>query len=141
MICPDINLLLYANFSTFPQHKDAKTWWDSTLSGTDQVRIGHVVVMGFLRISTNKKVFNPPLSMDQAVAVVDAWLNQPNVELIAPSETHWTNLKLMLSSGNAGSNLTTDAHIAALAADYGLIVYSNDTDFGRFSGITVHNPL
>lgn len=79
--------------------------------------------------------------MEQALQVVDGWLGQPNVELIAPADIHWDNLKTMLKSGEAGSNLTTDSHIAALAADYGLIVYSNDTDFARFPGIAFHNPL
>ena len=141
MICPDINLLLYASFNTFPDHDKAKAWWDDLLSGTAQVRIGHTVILGFIPIATNHKVFSTPITMDQAIDVVDGWLSQPHVELIPPAKTHWTNLKSMLESSNATSNLTTDAHIAALAADYGLTVYSNDTDFGRFSGIKVHNPL
>ena len=141
MICPDVNLLLYAVFRSFPQHFEAKAWWDGVLSGIDPVRLGHVVVLGFLRISTNSRVFSTPLTMTQAVQVVEGWLDQPNVELLAPADTHWSNLKLMLSDGKAGSNLTTDAHIAALAADYGLTIYSNDTDFGRFSGVQYRNPL
>jgi len=141
MICPDINILLYAHFRSFPQHTNAMRWWDGVLSGTSPVRIGHVVILGFLRISTNRKVFALPLTMSQAIQVVDGWLSQPNVKLIAPSDTHWINLKTMLTSSHAGSNLTTDAHIAALAGDYGMTVYTNDTDFGRFSGIKFHNPL
>lgn len=47
----------------------------------------------------------------------------------------------MLRTSHVGSNLTTDAHIAALAADYGLIVHTNDADFSRFPGIQCINPL
>jgi len=141
VICPDINLLLYAVFSTFPQHGKAKAWWDGILSGSQTVRIGHAVVLGFVRITTNRRVFSTPLTTSEALQVVDGWLEQPNVELIAPANAHWGNLKNMISKGNAGSNLTTDAHIAALAADYGLIVHSNDTDFARFPDIKVINPL
>lgn len=141
MICPDINLLLYAIFSTYPEHAKAKSWWDGILSSSQPVRIGHVVILGFLRISTNRRVFTTPLTATQAIQVVDGWLRQPNVELIAPADAHWDNLKTMISKGNAGSDLTTDAHIAALAADYGLIVHSNDTDFARFPNIKVVNPL
>lgn len=141
MICPDINLLLYATFDSFPRHFDAKTWWDGLLSSSQGVRLGHVVVLGFIRMSTNRSMFSPPLTMQQAIQVVDGWLQQPNVEMIGPSDRHWNNLKTMLVSANAGSNLTTDAHLAALAADYGLVIYSNDTDFGRFANVQWRNPL
>ena len=47
----------------------------------------------------------------------------------------------MLVSGSVGGNLTTDAHIAAVASENGLVIYSNDTDFARFLNIKVVNPL
>jgi toxin-antitoxin system PIN domain toxin len=141
VICPDINLLLYATFSTYKQHPKANQWWNSILSGSQNVSLSHVVVLGFIRIATHPKVFSSPLTLNQAIDVVDGWLKQPNVELIAPSPHHWENLKKMLIAGDSGGNLVTDAHIAALAADYGLIIYSNDTDFARFSGIKWVNPL
>lgn len=141
MICPDVNLLLYAIFRSYPQHIRAKAWWDGVLSSSLAVSLGHVVVLGFLRISTSSRVFAQPLTMPQAVAVVDAWLAQPNVGLLSPAGCHWENLKAMLHAANAGSHLTTDAHIAALAADYGLIIHTNDTDFARFPGVKCVNPL
>ena len=141
MICPDVNLLLYATFSTYPQNDATKAWWDHTLSSAHPVRIGHVVLLGFIRISTHPRVFSIPLTLDQSINVVEGWLGQPNVELIAPAGTHWDNLKAMLEAGATGGNLTTDAHIAALAADYGLIIYSNDTDFARFPNIKFVNPI
>ncbi|MBT5706145.1 MAG: PIN domain-containing protein [Verrucomicrobia bacterium] len=128
-------------FSTFPEHSKAKTWWDKTLSGSQPVRLAYVVILGFVRISTNRRVLSDPLTVVQAVQVVDGWIQQPNVEFIAPADGHWSNLKTMISKSNAGSNLITDAHIAASAADYGLIVYSNDTDFARFPSIKTVNPL
>jgi predicted nucleic acid-binding protein len=79
--------------------------------------------------------------MDQATGVVSGWLAQPNVRLIAPAATHWENLKAALAAGNCGSNLTTDAHLAALAADYGLVIHSNDTDFARFPDLKWVNPI
>jgi len=141
VICPDINLLLYATFTAYPEHARAKAWWDGVLSSSQQVRLGHVVVLGFIRISTHRRVLTVPLTTAQAILVVDGWLQQPNVEIIAPANAHWDNLKAMLLQGNAGGNLTTDAHIAALAADYGLVVHSNDTDFARFPNVKVVNPL
>ena len=61
--------------------------------------------------------------------------------MILPFAGIFQKVKNMLRISHAGSNLTTDAHIAALAADYGLIVFTNDTDFARFPGIQIANPL
>lgn len=141
MICPDVNLLLYAVSDIFPQHTKAKAWWESVLSGSVPVGLPHVVILAFLRIGTNRRTFSTPMTMDQAIEFVDAWLAQPNVQIVAPSGSHWEILKDMLKEGNIGSNLTTDAHIAALASEYGMVVYSNDADFARFPNIKTINPL
>jgi predicted nucleic acid-binding protein len=42
---------------------------------------------------------------------------------------------------SAGGNLTTDAHLAALAVETRSVVYTTDTDFVRFSGVKWVNPL
>jgi hypothetical protein len=141
VICPDINLLLYAINESFPQHRVAKAWWDSVLSGAEAVGLGHVVLLGFLRLATHRRVFVEPLTMGQAIEVVDGWLAQPNVRLLPPAETHWDVWRGMLQAGAPGASLVTDAHIAALAAEYGMVLYSNDADFARFPGVRVVNPL
>ena len=46
-----------------------------------------------------------------------------------------------LRAGSAGSNLVTDAQIAAIASRTGGSVYSCDHDFGRFPRIDWTNPL
>ena len=45
-----------------------------------------------------------------------------------------------MTTGTAG-NLTSDAHLAALAVETGATVYSADTDFKRFASVRHHNPL
>jgi uncharacterized protein len=47
----------------------------------------------------------------------------------------------LLIHAGAGGNFCTDALIAASAAEYGGTVYSNDSDFTRFPGISWLNPL
>jgi predicted nucleic acid-binding protein len=42
--------------------------------------------------------------------------------------------------GSAG-NLTTDAHLAALAIEHGAELCSSDTDFSRFAGLRWADPL
>lgn len=50
-------------------------------------------------------------------------------------------LRRLLESTGVGANLTTDAHIAALAFEHGFTVASNDADFARFEGVRLTNPL
>ncbi len=46
----------------------------------------------------------------------------------------------MIGWGPAG-NLTTDAHLAAIAIEHQAQICSNDSDFSRFPGLRWHNPL
>ncbi len=48
--------------------------------------------------------------------------------------------KLLEPLGSAG-NLTSDAHLAALAIEHGAELYSCDTDFARFEGLRWTDPL
>lgn len=95
----------------------------------------------FLRISTHPKIFENPLKPNQATQIVDLWLLQPNVEFLSPNEESWNTFKDFWVNSQGGSNLSTDAHIASVALNHGLIVYSNDTDFARFPSLKWLNPI
>ena len=141
MILPDVNLLVYAVDETSSFHKAAHRWLDNALSSTDPVGLCYPTMLGFIRLITNRRIFSNPLSLEEAAAFVDAWLEQPNVSIVVPTPRHWPLVKdLLIASGTAG-NLTTDAHIAALAVEHGFTVYSNDADFGRFQKVKWVNPL
>jgi uncharacterized protein len=141
MILVDTNLLVYAVDSLAPQHPKAHTWLDESLSGITPVGLPWIVITGFLRITTNHRIMRNPLQAEQALLCVDRWLQQPCVAALNPGERHWGILqKLLHDSGTAG-NLTTDAHIAAIAIEHGYTVYSADNDFRRFSGLSHVNPL
>lgn len=141
MMLVDANLLIYAVNEDAPYHREAKAWWESVLSGNKVVGIPWVVALAFMRITTNARIFPTPLSADQAITYIDEWLEHPVTKLVSPGDQHWYILRnLLLSSGMAG-NLTTDAHIAALALEQGYAVYSADNDFKRFTGVRHVNPL
>ncbi|MDZ7759515.1 MAG: type II toxin-antitoxin system VapC family toxin [Desulfovermiculus sp.] len=141
MILVDVNLLLYAVNKDLPGHNRARMWFEQTLSGTERVGLPWVVLLAFLRITTNKRVFENPLPIESAVAYIDEWLQQPVVNIIGPGQGHWNILRNLLFVHGTGGNLTTDVHIAALAIEYGAQIYSADNDFKRFSGIRHVNPI
>jgi toxin-antitoxin system PIN domain toxin len=141
MICPDVNLLLYAVDTGSSHHVEAKRWWEGALSSSATVVLAHVVVIGFIRLATHAKVFERPLRLDEALGLVDGWLAMPNVRWVSPGGQHWDLLKRNLRVAGTAGNLTTDAHIAAVAAEFGLVVHTNDQDFGRFPAVKWVNPL
>ena len=141
MILVDANLLIYAINADSPPHPEARSWLEETLSGTTSVGLAWIVTLAFVRITTRSGIIRSPLSPEEALAYVDSWLRQPFVEAVAPGEKHWSIFRnLTLATGTAG-NLTSDAHLAALAIEHGCEVYSTDNDFKRFPGIVHVNPL
>ncbi|MDP1611567.1 MAG: type II toxin-antitoxin system VapC family toxin [Sulfuritalea sp.] len=141
MILVDANLLIYAVNKDLPQHKQARAWWEGALSGAGDVGLPWVSLMAFLRICTNPRIFDSPLSPEQATSFIDEWLDRPNVRTVAPGPTHWAILKSLIRQAGTAGNLTTDAHIAALALEHGYTICSADNDFKRFPGVTHINPL
>ncbi len=141
MILVDANILLYAEDSLSPQHQKARVWWDDLLSQEDPVCLCWAVVSAFIRIGTNPRVFEQPLSLKQAIARVQSWLDQPCTRIVRPTENHWTYFQHMLIGGQALANLVTDAHLAALAIENGCSLASTDADFARFPKLKWFNPL
>lgn len=141
MILLDANLLIYAVNRDLPQHKVARNWLEKTFSDPDDVGLPWVSVLAFLRLSTNPRVFKAPLKVEEAIAYADEWMALPSVSLVVPGFRHWEIFKNLLAQSGTGGNLTTDAHIAALALEGGYAVYSADNDFRRFPGIRHVNPL
>lgn len=141
MILVDANILLYAEDECGPHHAKACSWWDAQLSGASAVCLCWTVIGAFIRIGTNPRVFERPLSLDQALERVQSWMGQPCARIVQPTERHWTVFQKMLRDGQASANLVTDAHLAALSVEYGCTLMSTDSDFSRFPGIRWKNPL
>jgi toxin-antitoxin system PIN domain toxin len=141
VILVDANLLLYAEDSLSAHHEVAREWWDSRLSGSSPVCLCWTVVNAFIRISTNPRIFEQPLSLNAALDRVHSWFAQPCVRLICATERHWPVFKGLLLEGQAHGNLVADAHIAALAMQHGCILMSSNADFARFDKLRWTNPL
>jgi len=63
------------------------------------------------------------------------------VTAIAPGPDHWRLLRSLLDAAGTAGNLTSDAHLAALALEHDCTIYSADYDFLRFPGVKHVNPL
>jgi toxin-antitoxin system PIN domain toxin len=141
MLLPDASLLLYAYDATSPFHDKARLWWETCLSGSETVILCPVVLAGFVRISTHPRVYENPLPVDVATDHAESWLESPPVRYVPlDSRDLLKAFDCLRHLGTAG-DLTTDALIAAIALRLGATVHSADTDFLRFPGLKVLNPL
>jgi len=141
MILPDVNLLLHAYNSDSSRHLAARRWWEGLLNGTRPVGLSWATVLGFIRIATHRQILTSPLPVAAACAHARAWLAQPYVAIIDPGARHAEILFGLLESLGTAGNLTTDAHLAALAIEHQAELHSTDADFSRFQGLRWINPL
>ena len=141
MILPDLNTLIYTYNSDSPLHDRARLWWESLMSNTTPIGLAWVVILGFVRIATHRKILEHPLPVETACDHARSWLAQPQVSIIHPGERHADVLFHLLETVGAAGNLTTDAHLAALAIEYNAELHTTDSDFARFEGLRWLNPL
>lgn len=137
----DANLLLYAMDASSPRHDAARRWLEAMLSGAETFAFTWAVLLAFVRIGTRPAVFERPLDADEALDVVDGWLAQPCATIVHPTDRHAAVLRELLRPVGTGGNLTTDAHLAALAVEHGAELCSCDADFSRFAGLRWRDPL
>ena len=137
----DLNVLLYAVNRDGPEHAPASAWLERTLAGSEPVALPWAVILGFLRVATSPRVFPKPLSPAAAMKVMDHWLAAPAAVTISPEDEHWRILRSLIERSGTAGNLTTDAHLAALAIEHGAELCSTDADFARFPALRWTNPL
>lgn len=141
MKLPDVNIFLYAADEASPRHREALAWVNETLAGSETVALAWATILGFIRISTNPAAFSGALAPETALKLVDSWLAQPSVTIVHPTERHAAVLREMLAPLGTAGNLTSDAHLAALAVEHGATLCSCDNDFSRFVGLQWVDPL
>ncbi len=141
MIILDVNLLLYAYNSAFPQHAQAKTWLERTLTAPSPVGLPWTTIVAFFRVGTNPRAFPNPLAPDEAIGIVSEWLAHPPVVLVEPGERHWEILQQLLLATKVRGPRMADAHLAALAIEHGATLCTTDRDFQLFPDLQMLNPL
>jgi toxin-antitoxin system PIN domain toxin len=141
VIVPDINLLVYAYNSDSPDHDPARKWWEGAMSGIQPVGLPWLVLLGYLRIMTSRRILTRPLTAAVALSQIRSWLEQPQTHILEPGPRHLDLLESLAVSARVTGELTTDLHLAAIAIEHRAELHSNDSDFGRFPGLRWINPL
>ncbi|MEO8503627.1 MAG: type II toxin-antitoxin system VapC family toxin [Acidobacteriota bacterium] len=141
MILVDANLLLYAHHPRAPEHARSRQWLEAVLSGHELVRFSWLTLWAFVRISTNSRVFEMPLTPGEAMSVVASLLAPRCAGVLEPGERHPEILDRLVRDGQSAGPLVMDAALAAIAIEHGATLCSTDRDFTRFAGLSWTNPL
>ena len=136
----DVNVLLYAVNEAEPRHVPARSWLDRSLSSPQTVGFAWIVLLAFLRPSTKVGLFPRPLSVGSAIGTVRAWVGDGPGIIVEPTPRHLDVLAGLLGPAGAGGNLTSDAHLAALAVEHDATVVTYDSDFHRYAGVRWTEP-
>lgn len=140
MVIVDANVLLYAVDRASAHHDTARSWLDAALAGSEAVGLAWIALLAFIRIGTNPSILPHPMTADEATGQVETWLGAPAAVVAQPTGRHAGLLRGLLRDSGTAGNLTTDAHLAALAVEHGADIVSYDRDFARYRGVRHRLP-
>lgn len=129
---PDVNVLIAAFRRDHHHHAVALEWLDAARAacaeGRASLALLPMVIAGFLRLVTNRRIFIEPDSIEDAVTFVDAVLDSPGVELQSCGE-EWPILRAKLIARGHKGNAVTDAWIASATESCSEHLVTFDRDF------------
>lgn len=141
MLLFDVNVLIYAANDLLPDHQRYRAWLSNLIDGQQSFGASDLVLSGFLRIVTNRKILRSPMDLEQALEMVQEIRKCATCVTINPGPRHWDIFINLCRKVDARGNLVADAYLAALAIESGCEWISSDRDFARFPGLRWRHPL
>ncbi len=136
----DVNIVLAAHRGDHPHFSAVRGWFDRLLAGDQSFSVPTIVWGSFLRLATNRRVFEVPTPRADAFAFVEATCAQPRHLLTSPGERHLALLRRLCDEADATGDLLPDAVLAAVAVEHGCEVVTLDRDFARFTSVRHLRP-
>ena len=139
MQLPDVNVLIYAHRADAPEHARYAAWLRGMTASAEPFAVSEIVLAGFMRLVTNKRIFGPPTPMGTAIMFCQRLATLPRAVMVRPTPRHW-EVFVDLCRKIEGP-LVSDAYLAALAIEHGCELITTDSDFARFPGLRWRHPL
>jgi uncharacterized protein len=99
-----------------------RAWFDETVAGDEPFAIPDLVWASFLRLTTNRRIFEVPTPRAHAFAFIEAACARP------------------VRRGRRGRRPLPDAVIGAVAVEYSCEHVTLDRDFARFPSVRHFRP-
>lgn len=138
----DTNILVYAHRRDSEWHEPAAALIRTLAENRVEWAIPWPCLHEFLAIVTHPRIYDPPSTTAQATGQVSAWLDSPSLVMLTETSDYWSTLCDLLLQSRIHGPLVHDARVATLCLAHGVTeLLTADRDFGRFSSLTVRNPL
>jgi toxin-antitoxin system PIN domain toxin len=141
MLCVDVNVLVDAFRLTAQSHRVVKPWLDDVVVGAEPVVVLPGVAASFIRIVTNRRIWQEPSAAITATAFLRALGDAPAVRRVEPGPGHVERfLGLVEQYGLTGDDVP-DAYLVACCLDLGATLVTSDRGFRRFPGLALREPM
>ena len=140
MILADVNVLVSAYRQDADYHSLCRGWLDRVIASDTLFGIAPLVLSAVVRITTNRRIFDPPSEIEHALLFCEVLLAQPHCNVVHPSGRHWSIFARLCREAAVRGNLVSDAWFAALAIEHGCEWITLDRDFARFAGLRWRHP-
>lgn len=144
MLVVDTNVLVYAADDAAPEQDRCRRQLETWRHGARPWHLTWNVVYEFLRVTTHPRVLHRPRVTSEAWSFVAALLASPSCSVLLPTGGHEVVLRSLLDEvgSSVRGNLHHDAHTVVVMREHGIRrIVTRDTDFHRFPGLEVIDPL
>lgn len=139
----DTNILVYAHFEDFPEHRVVRDFLHRHLKEGTLYYVGWQVYYEYIRLTTHPQVLRTPLTASKAAADLDSYWQSPRCQVLVETVDHLDHVnKLFKNIPSAKGNFIHDCHYAALLQEHGIkTIVTLDSDFKKFDFLKVINPV
>ena len=141
MQIPDVNVLIYAFRQDAVDHSRYRAWLLQLVESDGPFGLSEFACSGFLRIVTNRTIYNSPSTIEDAMLFIESLREQPNCVIVTPGAQHWRVFAGLCRTLGLSGQTIPDAYFAALAIESGNEWVTADRDFRRFPGLRWRHPL
>src|ERR1700679_1586279 len=108
MLMPDVNILIYAHREDEKRHEAYAKCLKTLIDGAEPFALSVLVAVGFVRIVTNRRIYEDPTPLPVALAFIEKMTTHPRCRTAIPSETPLGEPVRLCRATSATGNLAAD---------------------------------
>jgi predicted nucleic acid-binding protein len=142
MIGIDTCFLIDLYWEDSPRNKNARALF-SKIANNESVKVAvyYNCFNEFLHVITDSKRFENPLSVSEAISVIDYWCDIDRVTVLYPDDTSFKRTLAWMNRYQLGRNRVNDTQMAScyLTSGVSTIITANPKDFEIFESFEIND--